>query len=141
MPHKITDACIGCALCKKNCPVFAIGGELKTMHHVNPLRCVDCGVCGRVCPKGAVLDSGGAVTARIPKDEWGKPVVDRKLCSACNICVDACCHRCLEITRPVFKGDIEAHAKLIGGSACVGCGLCAAACPLGAIQMRKAKSA
>jgi Na+-translocating ferredoxin:NAD+ oxidoreductase RNF subunit RnfB len=48
------DACIGCVVCMKACPVRAIrvrGG----LALIDEETCVDCGVCYRVCPQGAIL--------------------------------------------------------------------------------------
>jgi Pyruvate/2-oxoacid:ferredoxin oxidoreductase delta subunit len=123
-------------MCNKKCPVFAIEGEKKAQHHINPLRCVDCGVCGKICPKKAVLDNMGVTLSRLPRSEWEKPVVDKTLCCACNICVDICRFHCFEISPPAFTGDINAFARLKDSDACVGCGLCAADCPLKAIKLQ-----
>jgi len=44
------DKCIGCLLCKQNCPVNAISGERKKLHVVDQALCVKCGACYDVCP-------------------------------------------------------------------------------------------
>ena len=137
MSHFITESCIGCTLCAKSCPVRAIDGAVKQRHVINSKRCVDCGVCGGVCGKGAVLDASGAVCAKIPKSERPKPHIDASRCSACSMCVADCGKDALRLTLPAFRGDLHVFAYLADADACVGCGICANTCPLGAISMWK----
>ena len=56
MSHKITDLCIGCTACARQCPAGAITGEAKALHKIDDDKCIDCHLCGKICPKGAVLD-------------------------------------------------------------------------------------
>ena len=46
----ITEDCIGCGLCAKNCPVSCISGEKKERHVIDQDRCIKCGNCQDVCP-------------------------------------------------------------------------------------------
>ena len=50
----IKEKCIGCGLCKKNCPNEAI--EVVDFHAViNQEKCTKCGKCAEVCPKKCIL--------------------------------------------------------------------------------------
>lgn len=53
--YSINDACKGCGLCKKECPVSAISGEVKAKHAIDPAVCVKCGACVSKCPFKAII--------------------------------------------------------------------------------------
>lgn len=51
----ITDKCIGCTKCARNCPVNCIEGKVKEKHIIDTAKCIKCGNCKNVCPVKAVV--------------------------------------------------------------------------------------
>ncbi len=49
----ITDSCIGCGTCQKNCPQQCI--EQAAPYRLNQSHCLHCGLCYESCPAGAIL--------------------------------------------------------------------------------------
>jgi len=52
---QITDACTGCTLCAKKCPVNAVSGKLKEKHTIDESKCTKCGICKSSCKFKAIL--------------------------------------------------------------------------------------
>jgi NADH:ubiquinone oxidoreductase subunit F (NADH-binding)/(2Fe-2S) ferredoxin/NAD-dependent dihydropyrimidine dehydrogenase PreA subunit len=48
------EACKGCGICLKSCPVDAITGERKAPHVIDRQKCTRCGTCWEKCPFTAV---------------------------------------------------------------------------------------
>ncbi len=55
LEYYITEKCIGCTKCAKNCPVSCIESAPKTRHIIDPNLCIKCGNCMSVCPVAAIV--------------------------------------------------------------------------------------
>lgn len=52
--YHITDKCIGCSACSRQCPVGAITGEIKKKFDIDQTKCIKCGKCYATCRFGAI---------------------------------------------------------------------------------------
>ncbi|RDY32112.1 NADH-quinone oxidoreductase subunit NuoF [Lachnotalea glycerini] len=53
--YEITDKCIGCTKCARNCPVSCISGKVKEHHVIQQDKCIKCGACFSSCPVNAIV--------------------------------------------------------------------------------------
>lgn len=69
MFHTITDDCIRCDACPRECPVGAIvSGPRKYV--IRDEACLDCGACVEVCPTDAIVSK--ARSRDEITDAWGQ---------------------------------------------------------------------
>lgn len=54
MKYIITDRCIGCTKCARQCPVTCISGKVKNKHIIAQDKCIKCGACQSCCPVDAI---------------------------------------------------------------------------------------
>ncbi|MBC7222852.1 MAG: 4Fe-4S binding protein [Anaerolineae bacterium] len=68
-----------------------------------------------------------AFLQRAPQTSQTRVVVNEKLCSGCELCVQACPYDARRV-------DLETRRAYVVQSLCQGCGVCAAVCPNKATQ-------
>lgn len=55
LSYEITDKCIGCTKCARNCPQKCITGRIKEKHILDSSNCIKCGTCLDKCPVKAII--------------------------------------------------------------------------------------
>jgi len=149
--------CIGCGICVTICPKDAIkldpavvdSGRLtkKPTLHLDADSCILCGECSVLCPLNALtMWINEEQVATIVKNEAFPKIlkeisIDKSKCNPiCGLkCQDACPREAIEVLTSISKdGKISGIKDVkVNDSLCVYCGRCEAACPLGAIRVKK----
>ena len=97
-----------------------------------PEKCTGCGACAVACmDRNDILPGQKAFRRIVCAEEEGMPVFYSLSCLHCSdpACVSVCPKSCLY--RETSTGKV-----LYDNTACTGCGLCAEACPYGAVSLR-----
>ena len=51
----LDELCVGCGACKRGCPVHAITGEKRQLHHIDTDICIRCDECRSKCSFDAIV--------------------------------------------------------------------------------------
>lgn len=94
--------------------------------------CIGLGTCVKQCVFGA-----------LKLNAQGLPVVDKKKCTGCGKCADACPQKVIDLISPDAHVAVICNSHDKGGVVrkycevgCIGCSLCSKLCPHGAIKMQ-----
>ncbi len=135
MSYEISEECVACGVCAKNCPLKVIVGKKKQGFEIDPIMCMQCGTCFEICPKAAILDPYGR-RRRGPskKTKKLKATIKKGLCAGCQTCLLNCPKEAIRfVDYSLFKrGYCEVDEKL-----CIGCKTCTSYCIIPAIKMEE----
>ncbi len=113
--------------------------------YIDSSSCTGCKACAMACkdknnlPEGLnfrkVAEYSGGQWRKDKTGAWTQDVYAYYVSSACNQCADPACVKVCP-TKAHYK-RAEDGLVLIDQTKCIGCGMCAAACPYGAPQLDK----
>jgi len=115
-------ACLSCeiacseAFYKKYDPALSCINISDKNGDVKVNLCPQCGKCAKVCPNEAIT-----------KNDKGVYMLDKKKCTGCMLCVEACPFGVMPKAE-----DREQPTK------CTACGICVKKCPAGTLYIKEA---
>lgn len=126
-----TEKCTTCGACAEACPTGLIvrGHAGYPIVDFSKASCTFCGECAAAC-KDDCFDATASGRAWNLKASVTVRCVELKGVS-CRMCEDACAQNALHF-KPGLGGLTQVE---VDAAACIGCGACIAACPVGAITM------
>lgn len=152
-PGSITEEefnikCIRCFKCGQICPTGAISfgrwteGQLADtplLNNLNTNPCNLCMACTRECPTGALIPIEPDLESIMKHVKIGVAHIEERGCVLYNG-RRRMCHFCLQVCplrgKAIYVNDWG--QPVIDSYSCVGCGLCAQACPTMAVEIRRA---
>lgn len=115
----VSDACVFCTLCAKNCPEEAITVDrANKTWSVDESKCVKCGKCIAKCPKKALSFAEPAPEGIL---------FDSSACVYCTLCAKKCPVEAITVDRASKSWEINREA-------CILCGTCVEKCPKKALS-------
>ena len=128
MIHCALELCVGCRMCEVACSAFHYGAVSPALARIRVAKLEEIGVDMAVaclsCEEKPCLE---CPTEALSREADGTILLDADLCSACEVCVEAC-----PVGAVGFHDDRPLFCDLCGGETS-----CVSACPSGALSYRE----